>query len=271
MHVVKIGGAAARTPEALLGDLATRDEAVLVHGASHQATRLGEALDHPPEFVTSVSGYTSRYTDEETRDILAMASSRVNLDLVAGLRERGADAVGLRGVDAGLLRGPRKEAIKVRTDDGRRRVRRGDHTARVDEVRAGFLRDLLDRGVTPVLGLPVLAEDGTPCNADADRAAAAVAAALEADALVLLTDAPGLQADPDDPATLVDEVGPRDWEAARQAAQGPFRTKLLAAREALEAGVPHVHVGAAHEPDPLEAALEGEGTRLHPPAPEVEA
>lgn len=271
MIVVKIGGSAARDPHALLDDLAPRDGTVLVHGASAQATDLGRALGHPPEFVTSVSGYTSRFTDEETRDILAMASGRVNLDLVTGLRDRGADAVGLRGVDAGLLRGPRKDTIKVRTDDGRRRVRRGDHTARVTDVRTDLLRTLLDRDMIPVLGLPVRAHDGTACNADADRAAAAVAGALDADALVLLTDAPGLLRDPTDPSTLVDRVGSGDWEAARRAAQGPFRTKLLAAREALEAGLPRVHVSAAGRETPLQAALDGAGTRLEAPAPEVEA
>lgn len=271
MHVAKIGGASARSPDALLDDLADRRDWVLVHGASAQATELGQALGHPPRFVTSLSGYTSRYTDETTRDILSMASARVNRDLVAGLRDRGVDAVGLQGHDAGLLRGPRKDVLKVRTDDGRRRVLRGDHTARVTDVRADLLRDLLDRGMAPVIGLPVLAHDGTPCNADADRVAAAVAAALDADALALLTDAPGLLADPDDPDSLVDHVAPHEWDEARQAADGPFRTKLLAAREALEAGVPRVQVASADASRPLTAALEGAGTRLMPPAREVEA
>lgn len=271
MHVVKIGGESARSPDALLDDLADREDWVLVHGASAQATELGEALGHPPRFVTSVSGYTSRFTDERTRDILSMASARVNADLVAGLRRRGVDAVGLQGHDAGLLRGPRKSVLKVRTDDGRRRVLRGDHTARVTDVRAPLLEDLRDRGLAPVIGLPVLAHDGTRCNADADRVAAAVAGALEADALALLTDAPGLLEDPDDPATLVDRVAPHRWEDAREAAEGPFRTKLLAAREALEAGLDRVQVAAAHQPKPLTEALEGAGTRLEPPAPEVQA
>lgn len=275
MLVVKISGSDDVDAAPLLDDLADRTDPgepwVLVHGASDRATRLGEALDRPPEWVTSVSGHTSRFTDEETRDVLSMASALENQRLVAGLRRRGVDALGLRGLDGGLLRGPRKDVIKVRTDDGRRRVLRGDHTGRVDEVRTGLLEDLLDRGFRPVLGLPVLADDGEPVNADADRVAAAVAAALEADALVLLTDAPGLLRDPDDPDTLVGRVGPGGWEQARAHAQGPFRTKLLAAREALEAGVPRVQVAGADRPHPLEAALAGAGTRLEAPAPGVQA
>ncbi len=269
MLVVKIGGNAHVDTAHLLDDLATRTDWVLVHGASDPATRLGERLGHPPRFVTSVSGHVSRFTDEATLEAFTMASTHLNTHLVQELQARGVDAVGLTGASGALLTGPRKPVIKVRTDGGRKRVLRGDHTGRVTEVNTPLLHALHASGHPPVVGLPMLCHDGSLANADADRAAATVAGALGADTLVLLTDVPGLLRDVEDPGSLVEHVGPGGWEEAMTLARGRFRKKLLAAREALEGGVDRVVVATANRDQPLTRALKGGGTVLEPPAPEV--
>jgi len=260
MLVVKIGGGAGIDAEALLRDLAHRKDWVLVHGASDETNRLSEALGHPPRFVTSVSGHTSRFTDALTLDHFAMASGKLNLRLVERLQQLGVNAVGLTGVDGRLLEGTRKDHVKALVD-GKRVVLRGDHTGTVERVNTHLLRLLLDQGYAPVVTVPAISTQGEAVNADADRAAAAIAGALRAEALLILSNVPGLLRDPQDPSTLVRRIPPGELEGtAEKYAQGRFRKKVLGAAEALALGVPRVVLASAAHPEPVGAALRGEGT-----------
>jgi acetylglutamate/LysW-gamma-L-alpha-aminoadipate kinase len=260
--VVKIGGAAAVDPAGALADLAALErDRVVVHGGSTAVDGLLDRLGIEPEYVETPDGVTGRFTDETTMEAFTMAMAGVNTDLVAGLRAAGADAVGLSGVDGGLLTGPRKSAVRV-VEDGRRRIRRGDHSGRIERVDTDLLADLLGAGRLPVVGPPMLADDDTPVNVDADRAAAAVAGALEA-TLVLLTDVAGVYADPDEPATLIERVTePAGLDALAEAAEGFMTRKVMAAEEALAGGAPAAVVADANADAPVRAALDGGGTRI---------
>ena len=260
--VVKIGGAAAVDPAGALADLAALErDRVVVHGGSTAVDGLLDRLGIEPEYVETPDGVTGRFTDEATMEAFTMAMAGVNTDLVAGLRAAGADAVGLSGVDGGLLTGPRKSAVRV-VEDGRRRIRRGDHSGRIERVDTDLLADLLGAGRLPVVGPPMLADDDTPVNVDADRAAAAVAGALEA-TLVLLTDVAGVYADPDEPATLIERVTePAGLDALAEAAEGFMTRKVMAAEEALAGGAPAAVVADANADAPVRAALDGGGTRI---------
>ncbi len=268
MIVVKIGGAAAVDPAGALadvGELATTEPVVVVHGGSTAVDDLLDRLGVEPEYVETPGGVTGRFTDEATMEAFTMAMSRVNADLVVGLREAGADAVGLCGVDGGLLTGPRKSAVRV-VEDGRRKIRRGDHSGRIERVDDGLLRTLVDDGRVPVVGPPMLADDGVAVNTDADRAAAAVAGALGA-RLVLLTDVAGVYEDPDDPATRVDVVEtPDGFAALEDAAEGFMRRKVMAVEEALRGGAAGAVVADANADRPVQSALDGDGTRVAPDA-----
>jgi acetylglutamate/LysW-gamma-L-alpha-aminoadipate kinase len=186
---------------------------------------------------------------------------RLNTDMVAALRAEGVDAVGLSGVDGGLLTGPRTSAVRV-LEDGKRKIRRGDHSGRIESVNADLLEGLLADGYTPVVTVPMLADDGQPVNTDADRAAAAVAGALGG-TLVVLTDVPGVLADPDDPATLIERVEtPGDFEALTGAAEGFMTRKVMAVREGLEGGAGAAVVASANADEPVSSALAGGGTHV---------
>jgi acetylglutamate/LysW-gamma-L-alpha-aminoadipate kinase len=270
--VVKIGGARAVDPAGALADVAALvedgEEVVVVHGGS---TAVDDALDEmgvEPEYVETPDGVVGRFTDAETMQVFTMAMGRVNTDLVAGLQEAGVDAVGLSGVDGGLLTGPRKSAVRV-VEDGKRKIRRGDHSGTVESVNADLLERLLAGGYTPVAGPPMLGieEDGaTPVNTDADRAAAAVAGALSA-TLVVLTDVPGVLADPEDETTLIERVdSPARLDDVREAAEGFMGRKVMAAVEALEGGAAGVVVADANADAPATAALDGAGTQFTPEA-----
>ena len=143
MIVVKVGGGAGIDYDALCADIAGLWAAgrrlVLLHGGSHETNLLAERLGHPPRFVTSPSGYTSRYTDRATLEIFMMAyAGKVNKLIVERLQRLGVNAVGLSGLDGRLLEGQRKAAIRI-VEDGKQKVLRDDWTGTVERVNGGLL------------------------------------------------------------------------------------------------------------------------------------
>ena len=272
--VVKIGGARAVNPAGALADIAhlvaTGEDVVVVHGGSTAVDDTLERLGEEPEYVETPGGVVGRFTDETTMEVFEMVlPGKLNTDLVAGLQNEGVNAVGLSGVDGKLLTGPRKSAVKV-VEDGRKKIKRGDHSGKIESVNADLLSTLLAGGYVPVVTVPALAKEKeggfTPVNADADRAAAAVAGALGGE-LVVLTDVSGVYENPDDSETLIESVGtPAELEAAEGAAEGFMTKKVMAAVEALEGGAHSVTVADANNRDPITAARTGHGTTFEPEA-----
>lgn len=264
--VVKIGGAAgidasmnsiAREVAQLIAE---GERVVLLHGGSDLTNTLSERLALPVRTITSPDGMTSRYTDEETLQVYAMAvAGQINTELVALLQSQGSNALGLSGVDGRVLLARRKLAVRSVLPTGRVQIIRDDYTGRIVEVNAALLNLLLDQGYTPVLAPLALGTAGERLNVDGDRAAAAVAVALHAASLAILTNVPGLLARVDDPATLLHEIPAAQLDAAFQYAQGRMRKKLLGAQEALSGGVARVCIGNA----PLRALLNGAGTTIY--------
>jgi len=264
--VVKIGGAKAVDPTGAVADIAglvaSGEPVVVVHGGSTAVDDLLDRLGIDPTYVETPNGVVGRFTDAATMEAFTMAMGKVNTDLVAAFREAGVDAVGLSGVDGGLVTGPRKSAVRV-VEDGKKKIKRGDHSGKIESVNAELLGTLLEDGYVPVTGPPMLADDGTAVNTDADRAAAAVAGALGA-TLVVLTDVAGVYADPDDPSTLIDSVTtPAEYDALTDAAEGFMTKKVMAATEALETGASEVVVADANADAPVTGALGTGGTHIH--------
>ncbi|ELZ76998.1 acetylglutamate/acetylaminoadipate kinase [Haloferax larsenii] len=268
--VVKVGGAKAVDPEGAVNDVAhlvaNGTDVVVVHGGSTAVDETLEALGEEPTYVESPSGVTGRFTDERTMDVFSMVMpGKLNTDLTALFREAGVDALGLSGVDGGLLTGPRKSAVRV-VEDGKKKIKRGDHSGKITAVNTDLLETLLDGGYTPIVTVPMLADDGVPVNADADRAAAAVAGALGAK-LVVLTDVKGVYEDPDDESTLIETADtPEEFAALEDAAEGFMTKKVMATKEALDGGAAEVVVADANLNDPITTALDGGGTHVTPGA-----
>ncbi|QFU81934.1 acetylglutamate/acetylaminoadipate kinase [Natronorubrum aibiense] len=270
--VVKIGGARAVDPEGALADVASLvedgEDVVLTHGGSTAVDETLEELGEEPTYVETPGGVVGRFTDERTMDVFKMVMpGKLNTDLVESLQNEGVDAVGLSGTDGKLLSGKRKSAVRVK-EDGKKKIKRGDHSGTIESVNADLLETVLAGGYTPVVSVPVLGKekDGgyTAVNADADRAAAAIAGALEAD-LVLLTDVSGVYEDPDDKSTKIDSAAtPEAFETVKSAAEGFMTKKVMAAEEALEGGASSVVVADANADEPISSALGGEGTTLEP-------
>ena len=268
--VAKIGGARAVDPAGALADVASLvadgEQVVVVHGGATAVDDILEELGETPEYVETPSGVVGRFTDERTIEVFEMVlPGKLNTDLVAGLQAKGVNAVGLSGVDGALFSGPRKSVIRV-VESGKKKIRRGDFSGTIEDVNADLLTTLLDGGYTPVVTVPMLADGTTPVNADADRAAAAVAGALDG-RLVSLTDVPGVLADPGDGSTLIGQASTEsDLADLEDAASGFMTRKVMAAIEALERGGEEVVVADANADNPITAALDGTGTRVTPGA-----
>ncbi len=264
MIVVKVGGGTGIDPVNVVDDVAALhregEAVVLVHGGSDETNRLALALGHPPRFVTSPSGRVSRYTDRRTLEIFEMVyCGRVNKAIVERLQAAGVDAVGLSGIDGRILEGRRKATVRSVEGD-KVKLLRNDHTGTVDRVNDRLLRTLIEAGHLPVLSPPAISEEGVAVNVDGDRAAAAVAIALRADALVLLSNVPGLLRDVDDEGSLVTDVDASDAGEAERWARGRMRAKLDGALAAVRGGVARVVLGDARPAGPVRAALAGRGT-----------
>ncbi len=259
--VLKIGGSVFGEEAAALGVVAALHDAghslVVVHGGGPLATEWSGRLGLETRFVRGL-----RVTDATTRDVaLATMAGLANSRVVATLIARGVPAVGLSGIDGGMLRAEREDAEL-------------GLVGRVTLVDSGLLEELLDSGRVPVIAPAALdAKDGEVLNVNGDAAAGALAASLAARLLVFVTDVTGVRAkdgkliatlDTERAKALVDDgtieggMVPK-VEACLLAARAGCRAAIVAARgaDAIETLLAGERVGTVFEP----AEAPASGTR----------
>lgn len=264
MIIVKVGGSLGINYDLLCDDVAELHQSgqklLLIHGGSAETNRIAAALGKPPVFVTSPSGYSSRFTDRETLEIFEMVyCGKMNKSIVERLQMRGVNAVGLSGLDGRIFEGKHKKSVRS-VEDGKVKILRGDHTGTVEQVNTDLLTLLMDNGYLPVLTPPGASFEGVAINVDGDRAAAAVATSLQADALLLLSNVPGLLRNFPDESSLIETIPAHDVEAYVDFAQDRMKKKVLGAAEAVAGGVGKVIFADARIEKPIQAALAGRGT-----------
>jgi acetylglutamate/LysW-gamma-L-alpha-aminoadipate kinase len=266
MIVVKIGGTNGVNFEAICADIAAhvqaRQKLVVVHGGSGETNAISEQLGHPPQFVTSPSGFTSRYTDRATLEIFAMVTAgKINTLTVERLQKLGVNALGLSGVDGRLMVARRKEAIRIiDPTTGKQRMLRDDYTGKIETVNSALLHMLVEAGYTPVIAPLAISPEGDALNVDADRAAAMVAGAVNAQQLIILSNVPGLLRQFPDESTLIPHINKAEVEQSLEFAEGRMKKKVLGASEALQLGVAQVVFADGRVANPVASALAGRGT-----------
>jgi [amino group carrier protein]-L-2-aminoadipate/L-glutamate 6-kinase len=138
--------------------------------------------------------------------------------------------------------------------DGKTILLRDDYTGTVEAVNLPLLTQFIGPGRVPVVAPLALSTDNEALNVDGDRVAARIAVAIDADALLILTNVPGLLRDPSDPASLVAET---TLDEAETLAQGRMKKKVLAAREAIEGGVDEVVIRSASGDPQVRTVIRG--------------
>ncbi len=202
---------------------------VLVHGGGPEINSMLERVGKESKFVDGL-----RYTDAETMEIVQMVlSGKLNKDIVGILLQKGGRAVGLSGVDAGLLR-----AKKLEKDLG--------FVGEVTDVNPQILISLLNEGFIPVVSTVALGEQGDSSryNINADTAAAKIAVALKAEKFVQLTNVPGILRNLDDPSTLIKRIEKSAIGSLKATGiiAGGMIPKIDCCLTALEGGVPRTHI-----------------------------
>ena len=266
IFVLKAGGEVFTSDEAtrhLLEQVALLHQVgirvVLVHGGGPQLTELAEALGVPTKMVGG-----RRVTDKQTLDMTTMVlNGKINTRILAACRDLHLPAIGLSGVDAGLIKAHKRPPVEVEGHTGGP-VDFG-FVGDIDSVDPDVVQAQLDNGMVPIVS-PLSADDnGTVLNINADTVAAALATALGASKLILTMGAPGILEDRHNPSSLVSYLDLEDLQALR--ANGSLAEGMLPKARAIEAaikgGVPRVHLISYKIPDSLLLEIftnEGTGT-----------
>jgi acetylglutamate kinase len=209
--VVKLGGEIMlnrASLDALAHDLAALVDGgarvTLVHGGGPQADALAARLGH---MVRKVAG--RRVTDDDALEVAKMVyGGSINLELLAGLRRHGARPVGLSGVDAGLITVARRPPTLMKDPaTGQEQLVDFGHVGDVQGVDTSLLVLLMERGYLPVVASLAADDEGNLYNVNADTIAQALAVALRAERLVLVTNVPGIMLDPAVPTSTIARCG----------------------------------------------------------------
>jgi acetylglutamate kinase len=229
---------------------------VLVHGGGPQLSQIQESLGITPRMVAG-----RRVTDEKSMEVTSMVlNGLVNTQILGICREFDIAAVGVSGVDAGLVRAHKRPPVTVEGE-----VIDYGLVGDIDLIDAKVLQQLLDDGLMPVVS-PVSADDkGTLLNINADTVAAGIGASLKAEKLMLCTGAPGIMESLEDPRSIVSYTDLAGLQKLK--AQGSLKDGMLpkakAIEEAIRGGVRRVHVISYKSPDSILAEVftnEGTGT-----------
>ncbi len=237
--VVKYGGHAMTSPElqeAFAEDVVFLRYAgvrvVVVHGGGPQITAHLDRLGVPSEFRGGL-----RVTTAETVEVVRMVLvGQVNSDVVSRINAHGPFAVGLSGEDASLLTAERRGALV----DGE--LVDVGQVGEVVEVKPQIVRALLDEGTVPVVATVARGLDGELYNVNADTAAAALAVAVGAEKLVVLTDVEGLYADWPASSEVISSITAAGLAALLPGLSSGMQPKMEACLRAVEGGVPRAHV-----------------------------
>jgi len=264
--VVKAGGGVFADPQAtrvLMEQIAILHyfgvRVVLVHGGGPQLTELSAALGVPTRMVDG-----RRVTDQRSIDVTAMVlNGLINTRVLGMCRDLNIEAVGISGVDAGLVRAHKRPPLL--TADGE--LVDFGFVGDIDAVDTTVLRKLLDNGLMPVVSPLSADESGTLLNINADTVAAAIGAALQAEKLILCTGAPGILGSVDDPRSLIsytDLPGLKRLADEGHIAAGML-PKAKAIEDAIRGGVRRVHVVSYQSPEGILGEVftnEGTGTLI---------
>jgi acetylglutamate kinase len=223
---------------------------VLVHGGGPEINDTMKKLGKEAQFVNGL-----RVTDRETVDIVQMVlAGKINKTLVNLIQMKGGHAVGLSGIDGGILEAKMKDEAL-------------GYVGTVTKVRPQPINDLLEKGYIPVVSTVASDRMGNAYNINGDTAAARIAGALNAERLIMMTDIAGILKDKDDPATLIPHITVTEAKElyASGVISGGMIPKVDCCIDALEHGVDNVVIMDGRIPHSILMELltdEGAGTMV---------
>ena len=262
MMLIKIGGGEQIDLDAIITDLASLQQPfIIVHGANVLRDRLAQRLGLEKTVLTSVSGYSSVFSDQDALDVIMMSYSGLrNKQIVELCQRNGIDALGLTGLDGRLVQGERNKGIRVR-QNGKTLIKR-DLSGKPRAINTGLLSLLLQNGYSPVLTIPIVDENGFAINSENDDIVAQIATSYDLDTVIQLIEAPGLLDDPADETSLIERMSVGELHDRETRVEGRIKRKLLALTRLCQGGKTRVIISDGRGEQPVINALEGAGTHI---------
>lgn len=256
MIVIKIGGSVVDGlhPSTLadIQSIAEKEKLVFVHGGGKEVTATATKLGKEQKFIVSPGGVRSRYTDKETADIYTMVmSGKINKAIVGMLLRQGIKAVGVAGVDGGILKAERKKKLMVINEKGRKMMIDGGYTGKINAVDPSVVNTLVGSGYVPVISPIALSEEFDFLNVDGDRAAAYVAGGIKADTVIFITNVNGLMLN----EKLVRGMTLEQAKETLPKIGYGMEKKVLACTEAIEMGVNEAIIASGQVANPISSAI----------------
>jgi acetylglutamate/LysW-gamma-L-alpha-aminoadipate kinase len=256
MIVIKIGGSVVdglhSTTLTDIKAIAEKDKLVFVHGGGKDVTAVATKLGKEQKFIVSPGGVRSRHTDKETAEIYTMVmSGKINKAIVGMLLRQGIKAVGIAGIDGGILKAERKKKLLIINEKGRKMMIDGGYTGKINAVDPTLVNHLVNSGYVPVVSPIALSEDYDFLNVDGDRAAAYVAGGVKADKVIFITNVNGLMLN----EKLVTSMTLEQAKEALPKIGFGMEKKVLACTEALEMGVKEAIIASGQVDNPISAAI----------------
>ncbi len=213
----------------------------VIHGGGKQLTTIAERLGIAQRMVNG-----RRVTDADTLEVAKMVfAGQINMDIISALRRAGADTVGLSGVDGDIIQARRREIQNVLNQEtGEVEMVDFGHVGDIVEINVRLLRLLLDNGYVPVISSLGADEQGNVYNINADTIAAEIAAHLEAEKLILLTDVDGILRDRNDPSSRISRLTVDEAEALvkDKTVSAGMLPKVAAIARLIRRGVRSAHI-----------------------------
>lgn len=236
----------------------------VIHGGGKQLTELANKLGVAQTIIEG-----RRVTDDDTLELAKMIfRGKINTEILSELRGRGIDAVGLSGVDGGVVKAVRRPPKNfIDRETGESRSVDFGHVGDIVEIDTHLIQLLLEGGYLPVISSLAADDAGKVFNINADSIASEIAVSLGAEKLVLLSDVNGIYLNPDDSSTKIDRLSASEAETiiADGTARGGMIPKLQSLLSILGRGVKSAHIISGSERNALLAEVftdEGTGTMV---------
>lgn len=262
MIIIKIGGGKDINLPAIARDISSLDEdIIIVHGANALRNELAARLNTGIKTITSVSGYSSVFSDQDVIDLQMMAYAGLqNKRLVELLQQAGKNAIGLSGLDGALIRGRRNQGIRTR-EDGKLKLLR-DYSGKPTEINRDLLSYLLNNKYLPVLTVPIIDENGQAINSENDDIVCLLQEHFNARIVIHLIEAHGLLKAQNNPESVIKTLSQSELCDLESKAEGRFKRKLFAIKRLIENGSQKVIISDGRGLTPLQSALNSEGTTI---------
>lgn len=260
MIIIKIGGGETINTKGIVSDMAEMNEQfIVIHGANAFRDKLAKDLNKPKKTITSVSGYSSVFSDETTLDLMMMVYAGLrNKRIVELCHQNGINAVGLSGIDGKVIQGRRNKGIRIR-ENGKLKIVR-DFSGKPKEINKGLLELLLNSGYTPVLCVPIIDENNFAINSENDDIINVLQNSFRAKKIFQLIEAPGFLEIKDDPNSIVKNISKEELVLREAQVEDRMKRKILALRRLFEQGANTVIISDGRTEHPIKDALNGKGT-----------